>query len=164
MESIDKDLLGLSLSRDIDPDSFSEKNLVPNASKLYKDMNPFEELKKAIELENHNYFLIIFGDNDCRKCNILDEFMNEDPEIKKVLEENFTVLYVDYSYREFIRKFAAEMLALPWISIINKEGELVYQQRTTYLEKDKRYNKELFIAFLQGWKINSSGISESNWK
>lgn len=119
--------------------------------------NPFDDLKSTTELaQNTNKRIILdIGGDWCVWCHRIDAFMNNTIEIKSLLEENFIVLKINVSKENKNEKFLSQYPAIegfPHFFVLEKDGTLLHSQNTGELEKDKDYDSEKFIAFLNKWK------------
>ena len=119
--------------------------------------NPFDDLKIAVEsAQKLNKTIILdVGGEWCIWCHRIDAFMHGTEEIKNLLEEKFIVLKINYSKEnkneDFLSKYP-KVEGYPHFFILDKNGKLLHSQNTGDLEKDKDYDKEKFIAFLNKWK------------
>ena len=119
--------------------------------------NPFDDLKSTVELaKNMNKRIILdIGGDWCVWCHRIDAFMNKTEEIKSLLDENFIVLKINVSKENKNEKFLAQYPAIegyPHFFVLEKDGTLLHSQNTGDLEKDKDYESEKFISFLNKWK------------
>jgi thioredoxin-related protein len=119
--------------------------------------NPNDDLKVVIELAGNTNKRIILdvGGEWCIWCHRIDAFIHNTGEIKSLLEENFIVLKINYSKENKNEKFLSQypqVAGYPHFFVLDKEGKLLHSQNTGELEKDKDYDKEKFIAFLNKWK------------
>lgn len=119
--------------------------------------NPFDDLKSTVELaKNMNKRIILdIGGDWCVWCHRIDAFMNNTEEIKSLLDENFIVLKINVSKENKNEKFLAQYPAIegyPHFFVLETDGSLLHSQNTGDLEKDKDYDSEKFISFLNKWK------------
>jgi len=119
--------------------------------------NPFDDLKSNTELaQNTNKRIILdIGGDWCVWCHRIDAFMNGTKEVKSLLDENFIVVKINYSKENKNEKFLSQYPAIegyPHFFVLEKDGMLLHSQNTGELEKDKDYDAEKFIAFLNKWK------------
>lgn len=119
--------------------------------------NPFDDLKSTVELaKNMNKRIILdIGGDWCVWCHRIDAFMNKTEEIKSLLDENFIVLKINVSKENKNEKFLAQYPAIegyPHFFVLETDGSLLHSQNTGDLEKDKDYDSEKFISFLNKWK------------
>lgn len=119
--------------------------------------NPFEDLKIAVDEAGKSSKRIILdvGGEWCIWCHRIDAFMNNTEEIKSLLDEKFIVLKVNFSKENKNEKFLSQYPTIegyPHFFVLEKDGSLLHSQNTGELEKDKDYDKEKFLAFLNKWK------------
>jgi thioredoxin-related protein len=128
-----------------------------NREKFDPKRNPFEDLKSAIELaaESNKRIILDIGGEWCIWCHRIDAFMHNTEEIKTLLEENYIVLKINYSKENKNEKFLSQYPAVegyPHFFVLDSDGKLLHSQNTGELEKEKDYDKEKFVAFLNKWK------------
>lgn len=119
--------------------------------------NPDDDLKAAVELaKNTNKRIILdVGGEWCIWCHRIDAFIRNTIEINSLLKENFIVLKINYSKENKNEKFLSQYPQVdgyPHFFVLDKDGKLLHSQNTGELEKDKDYDKDKFIAFLNKWK------------
>jgi len=119
--------------------------------------DPNEDLKVAVEAaKNTNKRIILdVGGEWCIWCHRIDAFIQNTDEIKSLLEENFIVLKINYSKENKNEKFLSQypqVAGYPHFYVLDEGGKLLHSQNTGELEKDKDYDKDKFIAFLNKWK------------
>ncbi len=119
--------------------------------------NPGVDLKAAVDLAQSTNKRIILdvGGEWCIWCHRIDAFIENNKDIKFLMDENFVVLKINYSKEnkneEFLSRFP-QVVGYPHFFVLDKDGKLLYSQNTGELEKDKDYDKDKFIAFLNKWK------------
>ena len=123
--------------------------------------NPFDDLKSAIELakDNNKRIILDVGGEWCIWCHRIDAFMRSTKEINSLLEKYYLVVKINYSKENKNEKFLSQYPKIegyPHFFVLNKDGKLLHSQNTGELEKDKDYDKEKFIDFLNKWKPTKS--------
>jgi thioredoxin-related protein len=118
--------------------------------------NPFDDLKIAIEkaAQSNKTIILDVGGEWCIWCHRIDAFMHGTEEIKTLLETNFIVLKINYSKENKNENFLSQypkVEGYPHFFVLDKNGKLLHSQNTGDLEKDKDYDKEKFIEFLNKW-------------
>jgi thioredoxin-related protein len=131
--------------------------IVDSLPKFDPSRNPNDDFKAAIELARNTNKRIILdvGGEWCIWCHRIDAFIHNTGEIKSLLEENFIVLKINYSKENKNEIFLSQypqVAGYPHFFVLDKDGKLLHSQNTGELEKDKDYDKEKFIAFLNKWK------------
>lgn len=136
-------------------------NLFAQTEKKEKLFNPaadpFEDLKITVEDAGkfNKRIILDVGGDWCLWCHRIDAFMNNNEEIKSLLEKNFIILKVNFSKENKNEKFLSQFPAIegyPHFFVLEKDGKLLHSQNTGELEQDKDYSKEKFIDFLNKWK------------
>jgi thioredoxin-related protein len=118
--------------------------------------NPQEDLKAAIELakKTNKNILLDVGGEWCIWCHRIDAFMHDTNEIESLLNENFIVVKINYSKEnkneEFLSKYP-KIEGYPHFFVLNKNGKFLHSQNTGDLEKEKGYDKNKFLTFLETW-------------
>lgn len=120
--------------------------------------NPFEDLKSAVATatELNKRIILDVGGEWCIWCHRIDAFMHSTEEIKSLLEENYVVVKVNFSKENKNEKFLSQYPVIegyPHFFVLESDGKLLHSQNTGELEKDKDYDKEKFMTFLNKWKI-----------
>ena len=119
--------------------------------------NPFDDLKSAVEVakESSKRIILDVGGEWCIWCHRIDAFIHNTDEIKSLLEENFIILKINYSKENKNEKFLShypQIAGYPHFFVLDEAGKLLHSQNTSELEKDKDYDKDKFIDFLNKWK------------
>lgn len=119
--------------------------------------NPFEDLKVAVSTatESNKKIILDVGGEWCIWCHRIDAFMHNTEEIKTLLAENFIIVKINFSKENKNEKFLSQYPAIegyPHFFILESDGKLLHSQNTGDLEKDKDYDKEKFLDFLNKWK------------
>ncbi|MBE0538501.1 MAG: thioredoxin family protein [Ignavibacterium sp.] len=119
--------------------------------------NPFNDLKVAIQnAEQSNKRIILdVGGEWCIWCHRIDAFMHSDEEIQAILEENYIIVKINFSKENKNEEFLSQYPAIegyPHFFILESKGKLLHSQNTGDLEKEKDYDKDKFLDFLNKWK------------
>lgn len=119
--------------------------------------NPFDDLKTAVEFvqKSNKRILLDVGGEWCIWCHRIDAFMHNTKEVKSLLDDNYVVVKVNFSKENKNEKFLSAYPPIdgyPHFFILDKNGKLLHSQSTGELEKDKDYDKDKFVAFLNKWK------------
>jgi uncharacterized protein YyaL (SSP411 family) len=113
-------------------------------------------VKKA-KSENKQVLLQI-GGNWCPWCVKLDGFMASDPQIDSLLKADYVRVMVNYSKEnknEEIMKMLGNpnRFGFPVLVILGQDGVRLHTQDSWYLEKEKYYDKEKVVHFLEMWSV-----------
>ncbi|MFN3693611.1 MAG: thioredoxin family protein [Ignavibacterium sp.] len=130
------------------------------AKKFDPTKNPFQDLKNAIEYaqKTNKRILLDVGGEWCIWCHRLDSFIESHKEIKEYLEKHFVVVKVNYSKDNKNEKFLSEypeIKGYPHFFVLDKDGKFLHSQDTGLLEKDKDYDENKFMQFLEKWAIKN---------
>jgi thioredoxin-related protein len=123
--------------------------------------NPFEDLKTAVGVatESNKRIILDVGGEWCLWCHRIDAFMHSTEEIKFLLEESYVVVKVNFSKENKNEKFLSQYPVIegyPHFFVLDSDGKLLHSQNTGELEKDKDYDKDKFMTFLNKWKIEKN--------
>lgn len=134
----------------------SQTKDVERTNKFDPNKNPFEDLKIATQLatETNKRIILDVGGEWCIWCHRLDDFIDSNENIKQIITEKFIVVKVNYSKENKNEKFLSKYPQIdgyPHFFVLEKDGKLLHSQNTGLLEKDKDYDPEKFMAFLNKW-------------
>lgn len=119
--------------------------------------NPQKDLDSAIvKATSENKFILLeVGGEWCSWCHRLEEFFQNDNELKEALHNIFVVVKVNYSKEnkneEFLDKFP-KVPGFPHIFILDRTGKLIKSQDTADFEEGKGYSKEKILQFINAYK------------
>lgn len=118
--------------------------------------DPNADLKVAIidAKQNNKRIILDVGGEWCIWCHRIDDFMHTTPEVSMLLEKNYIVVKVNYSKENKNEKFLSNYPAIegyPHFFVLEKDGKILHSQNTGDLEKDKGYDKDKFVVFLNKW-------------
>lgn len=100
--------------------------------------------------------LIQWGANWCGWCRILHKLFQEDNTIARKLLYEYELIMVDVAQFDknidladkYGAEFKSKNAGVPYLTILNKDGNVVANQDTGSLEKDKAHDPEKVLAFL----------------
>lgn len=115
-------------------------------------------VKKA-KAENKQVLLQI-GGNWCPWCVKLDGFMATDPQIDSLLKADYIRVMVNYSKEnkneEVLKTLGnPQRFGFPVLVILDQDGTRLHTQDSWYLEKEKYYDKEKLMHFLEMWSVGA---------
>lgn len=118
--------------------------------------DPFKDLKAAMETASkaNKKILLDVGGEWCIWCHRIDEFINQNAELKNYLSEHYIVIKVNFSEENKNEKFLAQypkVEGYPHFFVLNEKGKLLHSQNTGLLEKEKSYDVDKFMDFLKKW-------------
>jgi thioredoxin-related protein len=132
---------------------------VKETKKIYNpDANAKEEISKAIrtaKAEGKHVFVQI-GGNWCPWCLLFHAYINEEPEIKKYIADNYVFTLLNYSKEnkniDLLKEYRNPgRLGYPVFLILDGKGQLIHTQDSGLLEEGKGYNKDKVMTFLRNW-------------
>ena len=96
--------------------------------------------------------LVDVGGEWCIWCHILDKFIASHPPVKRLVDENFVVVKVNFSPQnrnEAVLSQWPKVKGYPHLFVLDADGKLVHSQNTDELEAGKDYDEAKVIAFLE---------------
>lgn len=136
--------------------------------------NPYENADSALAIiqakatKEGKHVLIQFGGNWCGWCIEFNRFVKNDGQLDSIVKANYLVYHLNYSKEnkniklltqfEFPNRFGFPV----WV-ILDSKGKRLHTQNSSYLEKDKSYNKEKVKDFLLDWNAEAINPTKYNW-
>jgi len=122
--------------------------------------NAKEDIASAVKQARaeNKHVLLQIGGNWCPWCVKLDGFMATDPQVDSLLKANYIRVMVNYSKEnknEEVMKMLGnpQRFGFPVLVILNQDGIRLHTQDSWYLEKEKYYDKEKLMHFLEMWSV-----------
>jgi len=118
--------------------------------------DPFEDLQNAIVAaqEAGKHILLNVGGNWCGWCYTLEQYIQDNDDVRALLEANFVVVKVNMSpenrNEEFLGQYP-KIVAYPYFFVLAADGAFLHAQRTGPLEDGPSYDKAKMLAFLNEW-------------
>lgn len=135
--------------------------------KVYDEtINPDTQITEAITKASSNGKFVVaqLGGNWCKWCIRFAKFVEADPEIKKLVDDNFEFIHVNYNPRnpestieEASTKAALKRLGnpvrfgYPVLVVLDTEGNVIHTQDSGFLESGDGYDKEKVTRFFETW-------------
>ena len=143
---------------------------VQEKKKIYNpEANAKEEISQAVKKASaeNKHVMIQVGGNWCGWCILFHGFINDDPEIKKFIEENYVFTLLNMSVEnkntELLREYKNPgRLGYPVFLILDAKGNLIHTQDSGLLEEGKGYNKGKVMGFLRNW--TPAAVDPKNFK
>lgn len=128
------------------------------APKYDPKADPSADLAKAIaEARSGNKRILIeVGGEWCGWCHRMHAFFGQNEPLRKLRDDNFVVLQVNFSEENRNEKFLAQYPKIdgyPHIFVLDAGGKLLHSQNTGDLEQGKGYNLDKFTTFLKQWAL-----------
>lgn len=135
--------------------------------KVYDEtINPDTQIVEAVaKASNEGKFVVAqLGGNWCKWCIRFAKFVENDPDIKKLVDDNFEFIHVNYNPRntEVAADQEATQAALkrlgnpvrfgyPVLVVLDENGNVIHTQDSSFLESGEGYDKEKVIRFFETW-------------
>ncbi len=135
--------------------------------KVYDEtIDPIAQIDDAVaKAKAEDKFVICqLGGNWCPWCLRFADFVEKDTTVNRVVNENFVYIHVNYNPRKAAGDEAAQKAAtllkrlgnpqrfgFPVFVVLNREGEIMHIQDSSFLEEGKGYSEEKVIRFLKNW-------------
>jgi len=150
--------------------STADGQAVQEKKKIYNPgANAKEDISQAVTKAKAEgkHVLIQVGGNWCGWCILFHGFINDDPEIKKFIEENYVFTLLNMSVEnkntELLREYKNPgRLGYPVFLILDAKGDLIHTQDSGLLEEGKGYNKGKVMGFLRNWTV--AAVDPKNFK
>ncbi len=118
--------------------------------------DPYEDLRNTIveAQEAGKNILLNIGGDWCGWCYILDQYINDNDDVRELFEANFVVLKVNMSPENRNEEFLAQyprVIAYPYFFVLAADGSFLHAQRTGPLEEGRSYDKAKMMGFLREW-------------
>ena len=132
-------------------------------NKLY---NPYENADSAITIVKKKaalegkHILIQIGGNWCSWCIEFNRFTTTDKQMDSLLKADFVIYHLNYSKENLNKKLLEQFgfpqrFGFPVFIVLDNNGKQLHTQNSSYLEKDKSYNKEKVMEFFQHWNAKA---------
>lgn len=118
------------------------------------------ELVKKAKAENKNIILQA-GGNWCIWCLRFNNFVQETPELKEIVDANYLYYHLNYSPENKNEKVFAKYdnpgakFGYPVFIVLDQNGKMIHTQDSAVLEEGKGYSKEKVKAFFEKWAPKS---------
>lgn len=140
-----------------------KKAAAEEKAKLPKPYHPEEnaeakiaELIKQAKKENKN-IMIQAGGNWCIWCLRFNNFVNDTPELKTIVDKNYLYYHLNFSPENKNEKIFAQYgnpgdkYGYPVFIVLDKTGKMIHVQNSEVLEDGKGYSLDKTKAFFQEW-------------
>lgn len=136
--------------------------------------NPFENADSALSIiqaqaaKEGKHVLIQLGGNWCSWCLEFNRFVKSDAQLDSIVKANYLVYHLNYSKENKNKKLLTQFqfpnrFGFPVWVILDSKGKQIHTQNSSYLEKDKSYNKEKVMDFLLDWNAEAINPKKYNW-
>lgn len=147
--------------------AFSIGVFAQTSVKVYDEtIDPNVQITEAISKAKAEgkYVVAQLGGNWCKWCIRFAKFVNADPEIKGLVDDNFEFIHVNYNPRDpdgYIKQESTkEMLhrlgnpvrfGYPVLVVLDGDGNVIHTQDSGFLESGEGYDKEKVMRFFSTW-------------
>lgn len=135
--------------------------------KVYdEDINPIDQIDKAVakaKLER-KFVVCQVGGNWCPWCLKFADFITKDAAISEVIGKNFEYIHVNYNPRKSQDADKAEQaralmkrlnnagrFGFPVFVVLDKEGQVIHIQDSSFLEEGQGYDQKKVLRFFETW-------------
>lgn len=134
--------------------------------KVYnEDIDPNEQIAEAVKSASDQGKFVIcqVGGNWCKWCLWFASFIENDSELKQMIDDNFVYIHVNYNPRNASANgndASSKMLArlnhpdrfgYPALVVLNDKGDVIHTQDSSFLEQGEGYDKKKVMRFLKNW-------------
>lgn len=118
--------------------------------------NPYRDLERAVDRASaqNKRVLIVVGGDWCVWCDILDNYLVRNADVRAAFEQSFVMLKVNWSRQNenvaFLSGFPLSR-GYPDFFILDSEGRFLAQQPTDVLEQGRDYDRARMLAFARRW-------------
>lgn len=104
------------------------------------------------------HVFIQVGGNWCSWCIAFHNLVNNTPELKTVLNDNYETVLVNYSKENKNEAVLAKLnypgrFGFPVFLVLDGEGKLLHTQNSAYLEEGKGHSVKKVTEFLKNWNV-----------
>jgi len=129
------------------------------APHLYDPSAPAEkEITDAVHKAKAEgkHVMLQAGGNWCGWCIRFDKFCKDDPRIDSSLRSAYIIVHLNFSKENyylpvFARFGYPQRFGFPVFIILDGEGKQLHVQNSSYLEKEKSYDRDKVLGFLEDW-------------
>lgn len=136
--------------------------------------NPNENADSALAIiqaqaaKEGKHVLIQLGGNWCSWCIEFNRFVKSNAQLDSIVKANYLVYHLNYSKEnkniKLLTKFEfPNRFGFPVWVILDSKGKRLHTQNSSYLEKDKSYDKEKVKGFLLDWNVEAIDPKKYNW-
>ena len=135
--------------------------------KVYDEaVNPLEQIDKAVTKAKAEgkYVICQVGGNWCPWCLRFADFITKDAAISEVIGKNFEYIHVNYNPRKSQDADKAEQahalmkrlnnagrFGFPVFVVLDKEGQVIHIQDSSFLEEGQGYDQKKVLRFFEAW-------------
>jgi thiol-disulfide isomerase/thioredoxin len=114
--------------------------------------------------KDNRHILIVYGGNWCGWCYKLHDCFNQNADIRKLLRDEYELVMVDIrTNKDLPKRFDTKPVGYPYLTVLDKEGKVLINQRTDPLEEGRVHDPKKVYAFLNEFKpepLNAEKVYE----
>ena len=125
-----------------------------------ESVDPFVQIDEAVKVakEADRFVVCQLGGNWCSWCVLFAKFIRENPDIDKIVNDNFVYIHVNFKSRrdELSQKVSRRLgnagrFGFPVLVVLNTDGSVLHIQNSSYLEEGKGYDRGKVLDFFKQW-------------
>ena len=125
-----------------------------------ESIDPFTQIDEAVKVakETDRFVVCQLGGNWCSWCVLFTKFIRENPDIDKIVNDNFVYIHVNFKSRrdELSQKVSRRLgnagrFGFPVLVVLNTDGSVLHIQNSSYLEEGKGYDRGKVLDFFKQW-------------
>ena len=125
-----------------------------------ESIDPFTQIDEAVKVakETDRFVVCQLGGNWCSWCVLFAKFIRENPDIDKIVNDNFVYIHVNFKSRsdELSQKVSRRLgnagrFGFPVLVVLNTDGSVLHIQNSSYLEEGKGYDRGKVLDFFKQW-------------
>jgi len=129
----------------------------------HPEANAELDIQNAVELakKTHKNVIIQAGGNWCIWCLRFNNYVQQTPELKKVVDDNYVYYHLNWSPENKNEKVFAkygnpgDKFGYPVFIVLDENGKQIHTQDSAVLEEGSGYSLEKVKAFFNAWKSKS---------
>lgn len=150
--------------------AFAANATVSDTAKLYHpNANATTDIQAAVTKakQTGKHVLIMAGGNWCSWCLRFNTFVTEDAQLDSAVKAGYVVYHLNYSPEnkntEVFAKYGfPQRFGFPVFIVLDKDGNRIHTQNSSYLEEGKGYNKKKVLDFFHDW--SPEALDPHNYK
>lgn len=135
--------------------------------KVYDEsINPDTQITEALSKASSNgkFVVVQLGGNWCKWCIRFAKFIENDADLKKLVNDNFEFIHVNYNPRDpestpdkeatisALKKLGNPVrFGFPVLVVLDSEGNVIHTQDSGFLESGEGYDKGKVTRFFETW-------------
>lgn len=130
----------------------------------HPEANAELDIQNAVKLakKEHKNVIIQAGGNWCIWCLRFNNYVQQTPELKQIVDENFIYYHLNWSPENKNEKIFSkydnpgEKFGYPVFIVLDENGKLIHTQDSSVLEEGSGYSLQKVKDFFNAWKSTKS--------